>query len=411
MDVPPVSYTTFGPFLRRAAASLPGFRIDRLAEFFGLPSNCFTTVDAGKGIILAYRRSYGSAVGYLLRGTFFFDEGHSIIRGYPKITYGSQYQGMVPFAVSAERELLSCLKRNRIIFEEKIDGINIRMYQWRNNFYFATRMVCDGSNIKGDIQWCDVAKRIIGTRYPGAYDLVNDGYIPVFEIVSPLFTHLTLKAAEEDAYLIDVMKDFTFLTRERKEEVAAAYHLKIPRIVSEIHSSMSPEQFRKKVSELEYYAETLGLEGVVARSYKVEPGEEPGDQVYLKVKVGDVRKIHWGGTIPKRFIVEAIRGVRMDLSQEEFLDRDLALGLIREELSQDVVIGAEVDEKVVRLYEEIRGEVEGQLRAEGEARSLIEQHRFPTKKEAALWMQANGIDRLVMNRVFAMMDETEVPER
>jgi hypothetical protein len=103
--------------------------------------------------------------------------------------------------------------------------------------------------------------------------------------------------------------------------------------------------------------------------------------------------------------------VQTDLSREEFLDHTLALDLIREELSQDVVIGIEVDEKVVRLYEEIRGEVEGQLLAEEKARSLIEQYRFPTKKDAALWMQTNGIDRLVRGKVFAMMDETETPER
>jgi hypothetical protein len=207
------------------------------------------------------------------------------------------------------------------------------------------------------------------------------------------------------------MKDSTFLTRERKEEIAATYHLKVPRIVSEIRASMSPEQFRKKVSELEHYAETLGLEGVVARSYKVETGEEPGDQVYLKVKVGDVRKIHWGGTIPKRFILEAIRGVQADLSAEEFLNRDLVLDLVREELSQDIVLGAESDEKVVRVYEEIQGEVKDQLLAEEEARSLLERHRFPTKKEAALWMQAERVDRRIMGKVFEMMDEAEVPER
>lgn len=348
--------------------------IPSLAGALDIPESCFRQTE---GPILAYRRYLEQPIGYLLRGTLFFPG--LVVRGYPKITYGAVHEFHKPFAKAAERMLLSCLKDGRILFEEKIDGINVRMYRYRDRFYFATRMVWDGSNRKGELQWGEMARQIVERKYPGAYHLVKAGYVPVFEMTSPQFTHLSLPAEEDELFLIDVLRDHKFVHREKKERLAAEHGLRVPRVVSTIEGAMTPKQFHKEVRALEHYAEQLGLEGVVAKGFKGD-----SDQVFLKVKVAEVRAEHWGASIPKRFILEAIRRVRAEAGQETFLDGPKALRLILEELSGDFVIPDK--EKVRRYYKQVRAEAEQERTARARAETILQQG-FTTRKELALYLE------------------------
>lgn len=366
----------------RALDASERFDIPALAGVLGVPERCFTQAE---GPILAYRRYWEKPIGYLLRGTLFFLG--QIVRGYPKITYGTVYESHKPFAKTAERMLLSCLKDGRILFEAKIDGINIRMYRYRGQFHFATRMVWDGSNRKGELQWGEIAREITDRNYPGAYRLVEAGYVPIFEMTSPRFTHLSIYSEADDLTLIDILRDHKFVPREERERLAAEYGLRVPRVISTLEGSMTPKRFHKEVRTLEHYAKQLSLEGVVAKGFKGD-----SDQVFLKVKVAEVRAEHWGASIPKRFILEAISRVQAEADEETFLDESKALPLILEELSDDFVVPDR--EKVARYYRQVQEEVEQQQVARTRAKAILKQ-RFATRKELALYLEEKGEDPLV----------------
>ncbi|MBN1352433.1 hypothetical protein JXJ21_23750 [candidate division KSB1 bacterium] len=352
--------------------------IDSLATYFNMPAKCFAEV--APGVILVIQKWAEQPIGYLMRGSIFFVNERIAVRGMPKIMYGRVYQEGTPAAVVAEQELLSCLKHDSIIFEEKLDGVNIRMYCVREKTYFATRMKYDGYSEKGDFIFGNMARDIVKKKYPGAYELAASGDVPIFEMLSPRFDYLTIKAKQDDLFLIDVLRQNKFLQREEKEELAQQYHLKVPRIISKINRDLSSKQFLKEVKRLEHYAHQLGIEGVVAKAFAGE-----SDQVFLKVKTQDVRTEHWGTMgIPRRFIVEAIRNLRAESTRDEFVNRELALDKIVEELADDFIITEKNTQKIEQYYNEEYAIAKTELDAINRAESLLKENRFKSKKELAL---------------------------
>ena len=358
--------------------TIEDWSVESLSQYFQMPARCFAEV--APGVILAIQKWAEQAIGYLMRGSIFFVKERTAIRGMPKIMYGRIYQAGTPAAVVAEREILSCLKNDTILFEEKLDGVNIRMYRVKDSYYFASRMKYDGYSEKGDFIFGEMARTIIDKKYPQAYDLVDAGYTPIFEMLSPKFDYLTLKANEDEMILIDVMQQNKFLRREEKQRLAEQYHLKLPRIISTINRSMSPKQFLKEITSLEYYCHQLGIEGVVAKAFK-----DDSDQVFLKVKTQDVRTEHWGTmSIPKRFISEVIRQFKAEFSREEFVDREFTLNKIIEELSDDFLIGEQNIPKIEQYYNEEYEKVVAEREAIRRAKEILKQMNFQSKREIAL---------------------------
>lgn len=378
--------------------------VESLSQYFKMPAECFAEV--APGVILVIQKWTEQAIGYLMRGSIFFVEERVAIRGMPKIMYGRIYQESTPAAVVAERELLSCLKNDTILFEEKLDGVNIRMYRVKNKVYFATRMKYDGVSEKGDFIFGEIAETIIDKKYPKAYELVDAAYILIFEMLSPKFDYLTLKAKQDDMILIDVMQQNKFLRRGEKEKLARQYDLKVPKIISTIDRSLSQKQFLKEIKSLEYYCHQLGIKGVVAKAFK-----DDSDQVFLKVKTQDVWTEHWGTMgIPKRFITEVIRQFKAELSKEEFINRDFTLSKIIEELSDDFVISEHNIPKIEQYYDEEYSKVAYELKASQRAKEILEQTNFQSKKEIALATQKES--QLVRHFLFKYwMDEKSPGEK
>lgn len=319
------------------AENLPRFTPHILSNHFRIPSNCFIEMDDNPNVILAYKRHKDrSAEGFLLKGTFFFKNDKRIVRGYPKILYGRTHQESIPFARQAETELLSCLKTNPIKFEEKVDGINIRVYKRNSKYYFATRKRYDGSPRIGNIQWGKIAKRILDSKYPKAYDLVKAGFMPVFEITSPLFDHLVIKSETEDAFLVDVVdENHMFVDREVREEMADFGGFKLPRIIKTVEGPISDKAFRKLYKSLEYYAESLGIEGMVSKSRRTYEDGAKGDQVFLKIVTNDVRKAHRGYVLPKRCVDATVLKVIESMNKEELQDLGYVVEFVEEELAEE----------------------------------------------------------------------------
>lgn len=358
--------------------SVEKWTVDSLAKYFGMPSKCFAEV--APGVILVIQKWAEQAIGYLMRGSIFFVNARVAVRGMPKIMYGRIYQEGTPAAVVAERELLSCLKNDSILFEEKLDGVNIRMYRVKSSYYFATRMKYDGFSDKSNFPFGKMAKAMVDEKYPGAYELVDAGFVLIFELLSPKFDHLTIRASEDDLVLIDLMQQNKFLRRKVKAELAEQFHLKVPRIISTIDRSMTPKQFLKEIKSLEYYCHQLGIEGVVAKSFK-----DDSDQAFLKIKTQDVRSEHWGTMgIPKRFITEVIRQFRTEFSKAEFANREFTLNKIIEELRDDFILTEKNIPKIEKYYDEEYRKVNDELAAIDRAKELLKQNRFQSKKELAL---------------------------
>lgn len=351
--------------------------IQSLSQHFQIPPNYFAEVDPG--VLLIVHKWAEQPIGYLLRGSIFFVNARVAVRGMPKIMYGSIYQETIPAAIEAEKELLSCLKTNPILFEEKLDGVNIRMYRANSHYYFATRMKYDGLSDKGSFRFGDMAKEIIDKNYPAAYALVDDGYVPIFELLSPRFDYLSIPALKDDIVILDILKDNKFLHRAEKEALAARYELKTCQIISTIDRQMTHKRFLKEIKKLEYHCHQLGIEGVVAKAFI-----NNSDQVFLKIKTQDIRSEHWGTSgIPKRFIVEIVRNLKAELSLNEFVDQSYTLPKLIEELSDDFIISEKNSQKIKRYYAEIQSQVQTELAAIERAQTILKNRKFNSKKELA----------------------------
>jgi ATP-dependent RNA circularization protein (DNA/RNA ligase family) len=373
-------YSGFYKLFQRVA-QIENWTISELSAHFQLPSECFR--ETSPGIITVLRKSTQLPHSYLLPGSFFFVKEHVAVRGMPKILFGQVYQPPNAVTCRAEQELRACLSENPIILEEKINGVNIRMYRVGEQYYFATRRKFNGTRQLGEYVFSEIARECVEKKYPGACALVDAGFQPVFELISPMFGFLSTTPRATDLILIDVLENHRFVGREKKATLAEQYQLKIPNVIATIEQPLTDRQFLKEIKRLEYLCHELKIEGLVAKGCLPD-----SDQVFLKIKAQEIQTEHWGTTeIPKRFILEVIHGLKNELEPAEFLDRNFALGLILDELSDDFVIIPENQEKVEQYYETHRGEVAEQFAAHARARQLWADHPFESRRDIALATQ------------------------
>jgi len=373
---------------------LPEWTVDSLSHYFQVPSSHFKEV--APGIILAEPARTGRAVDFLIQGAIFFQKGRIAVRGMPAIFYGSAYQKSLPVAFTAEQELLDCLDQEPLIFEQKYDGLNIRLYQVAARYYFATRFQYNAYKEKSDLNPGELTQKIVEQKYPEAYALADSGYVPVFELLSPAFADFTQPTKSEDLILIDILKDNKFVKRAEKEALARKYQLRLPPIIATLEQPVTSRQFLKRMKSLEYQCHQLGIEGVVGKTFQGD-----SDQVFIKIKAQNIRTDHLGTPeIPKRFILEAVEYIRLELTRTEFVDRQYGLGKIIDTLSDDFIITPENRQKIEQYYEEKRTVVDRELRAFNRARQLFAEHQFQSTKEMALFTRNE--DQLVRFFLFQL---------
>ena len=281
----------------RECRHLPEWTRETLAAFFGVGIGAFS--QDGPAITFHQAGSH-AAVSYVLKGTIFFTDTRTLVRGYPRILPVSDYT-TERFAATQERTLFKTLRDGEVIVEKKEDGINIRLYQHGDKksspFGFATRDVYDGSNplvsagienVRGlGIDYGSSAKKLIDKLYPSAYKLAALGFTLCFEMTLPEIDTV-IPADQPDMILIDVIDpDYVFVDRLEKERIAEDYRLKLVELHGRLTGGSEAGDIYKRLRSLEHLATRDGIEG-----YVVKGRFEDSDQLFLKVKPAVVRDAH-----------------------------------------------------------------------------------------------------------------------
>ncbi len=281
----------------RECRHLPEWTRETLAQFFHVEVGAFSQ----DGSAITYHQAGShAAVSYVLKGTVFFTDTRTIVRGYPRILPVSDYTAE-RFAATQERTLFKTLRDGEVVVEKKEDGVNIRLYQHGDKknspFGFATRDVYDGSNplvsagienVRGlGIDYGSSAKKLVDKLYPSAYKLAALGFTLCFEMTLPEIDTV-IPADQPDMILIDVIDpDYVFVDRLEKERIAEDYRLKLVDLHGRLTGGSEAGDIYKRLRSLEHLATRDGIEG-----YVVKGRFEDSDQLFLKVKPAVVRDAH-----------------------------------------------------------------------------------------------------------------------
>jgi ATP-dependent RNA circularization protein (DNA/RNA ligase family) len=336
---------------------------------------------------------------YLLAGTLFFVAERIAIRGTPKIFYPFISTQHNLFASQAEQELRTCLEHESVIFEEKIDGINLRFFYVGEQYFFLPRFGAGLKKNPTDFNFEHTAQKILEKNYPRALELANSGHILIFELVSPAFDFLSLPSKKADLILIDVLKENKFLSRQEREKIAAATGFSLPRVLKILDQPLNDRQFLKEIKSLEYMAHQLGIEGMVAKGQNNE-----GEPVFLKIKAQGYRVEHIGTSeIPRRIINEVIQSLKIELGWESFVNQELSWPILLNELGADFVLTSENRQKIEQYYESERKLIAQKLEACQQAQAILQTHKFTSRKEVA---QAAGNNSMLRQFLFQIWEES-----
>lgn len=287
-------YLEIAEKLRDCKKSLPEWTRESLSKFFAVGIGAFSQ----DGPAITYHQAGShAAVSYVLKGTVFFADTRTIVRGYPRILPVSDYT-TERFAATQERTLFKTLRDGEVVVEKKEDGVNIRLYQHGDKknspFLFATRDVYDGSNplvsagienVRGlGIDYGSAAKKLVDKLYPNAYKLAALGFVLCFEMTLPEI-ETVIPADQPDMILIDVIDpDYVFVDRLEKERIAEDYRLKLVELQGRLTGGSEAGDIYKRLRSLEHLATRDGIEG-----YVVKGRFEDSDQLFLKVRPVVVR--------------------------------------------------------------------------------------------------------------------------
>lgn len=336
---------------------------------------------------------------YLLAGTIFFVAERIAIRGTPKICYPFACTHHNMYASQVEQELRSCLEHTPTIFEEKINGINLRFFCIGKQYYFLTRFQAGLKKKPADFNFEQTARRILEKNYPKAFDLVHSSAVLIFELLSPVFDFLSIPSRIEDLVLIDVIRNHKFLSRLEREEIAATTGLSLPRVLKTLDQPLSDRQFLKEIKSLEYMAHQLGIEGMIAKSQSSE-----GEQVFLKIKAQGYRVEHIGTSeIPRRIINEVLHSLKIEMGWENFVNQELIRPMLLNELSSDYILTSDNRQKIEQYYEDERKLILQKLEAFQQAQMILKTQKFASRKEVA---QAAGSNSILRQFLFQIWEES-----
>lgn len=351
------------------------------------------------GILVIQPIHFTKPTDYLLTGTLFFTNKRIAIRGTPDIFFPFSSARHNQNANLAEQELKSCPENQSIIFEEKIDGLNLRFFCIGEQYFFLPR-ICPGlkKNLP-DFNFEKTARQILEHKYQKAFELVRAGSVFIFELISPALDFLSLPAQKEDLILIDVLKENKFLPRTAREEIASSTGLALPRVLKTINQPLNDRQFLKEMKSLEYMAHQLGIEGMVAKGQSHE-----GEQVFLKIKAQGYRVEHIGTSeIPRRIINEVLQSMKIELGWKNFINHDLSWPILLNELNADFILTDENRQKIEQYYESERKLVSEKLETYRNAQKILNSQKFASRKEIA---QAAGGNSLLRQFLFQIWEES-----
>ncbi|HLE07000.1 MAG TPA: RNA ligase family protein [archaeon] len=362
---------------------LNGFRGEftkvSIANHFGVSQSNFKEI-SDKIIYVAERVS--SETDALLKGTIFCLESKKIIRGYPKIFYGTIYQDAVDVAKKAEKELLEC---SELLVEKKEDGTNIRVWLDVNNkIMFSSRNEIISTDAK-----------VMSRLFPESAKPLLEKYILVFELVMP--KRGMIHYEKEDIILIDIIDTKTqkFIKRAEKEVMARNAGLNIVQTL--LNERISSANFMESVLKLESLAQKYLFEGFVVKGFL-------DDQIFLKIKPEFIRNEIWLGGIPRARVVEAFNEAQNKLSPDELVDKTKAVGYVIKELSEDFILSV-VDKKRINDYydKEVVEFIKVKVSTEEAVKIYKTLNNISTKKDFAL--KILHYDRHVKAELFRLWDE------
>jgi hypothetical protein len=128
--------------------------------------------------------------------------------------------------------------------------------------------------------------------------------------------------------------------------------LSVARVLSRIEGAQPLPQFHKALRALEHYAHTLGIEGMVGKACRPTRDGVCGDQVFLKVKTEELRRLHRGTGLPDRVLRAALDRVTDGLSAADLADTTTIVDLVAEDLEEEgeTRVGPELRKRIEELH-------------------------------------------------------------
>lgn len=366
--------------LRKTEQELTTFSPETLSDFFS--SDPGNIIEVGKDAYLFFERKNNPRKSRL-HGTIFLADLKRVIRGFPKMEYvPSDSMSKSESVLTTERSICN---NPPISFEEKINGINFRVFLHNREFRFATRQTYDG--VYGE-NWASYARRITAPS-PGLFDLVKEGYVPVIEVTSPDFKDLTGERRNEGFYLIELIRDHRFVPITDRQRLAKERGLKTPRLMKVVDSQITPEELESICIRLNQRCLEAGIEGVVVKS------DEGSDISFLKSKP---KKERFG---LKDAISNCLSGYYNELGVNVFSEGN-AWNMLLAELSEDFIIKPTNIELIKLRYGEFLEFTKRDREAQEKARLFLGSNKPTSRKELAELAKSERIQGRVKHWVFEL---------
>ncbi|MAH07987.1 hypothetical protein CMI38_07100 [Candidatus Pacearchaeota archaeon] len=327
---------------------------------------------------LLYFEKEGSAEKSLLHGSIFLTNDHKVIRGYPKIGYIGIYDED-PRSLNTE---IAISQNPKVYFEEKKNGVNIRVFKHKGDYRFATRYHYDENQ---ETNWASLTREIIGDNN-GVYNLVDNGYIPILEVTHPSFKEFTGVTESPGIYLIDLIEDHKFVTTDKKREISEIYGVNVPELLKTLDGEITIDDLREESIKLNEHCKKTGLEGVVIKS--------SGKEIFsLKSKP---RRERFG-------LKDAIDKTLISYSKShdsETFSTDNAWPIILSELNKGFILKETNMGIVIDRYQRFKEEVLKKEEFKDRANQILSKGNFLESRELAKYIGENGLDSKLRGALF-----------
>jgi hypothetical protein len=343
-----------------------------LANYLGVSQK--NIVPASKDALLYFEMEKNPA-NSPLHGSIFLVDERRVIRGFPKIGYVGIYRG-------DDRELdteIAITQNPPVYFEEKKNGVNIRAFKHNKEVGFATRY-----SYERDGKWTEIAEELFGES-EGLRVLVDQGYVPVFEMTHPDFEEFTGARNEKGVYLIDLIKDHRFIGVDERRSISERYGFVSPRIFEVLDGELTVEKVREECRRVNELCAREGIEGAVIRDSQ--------GSIALKTKP---RRERYGLKDATNMILD--RYLR-EQGAKIFLEGS-ALSLVISEIEEDFVLKNTNRKVVMDRYDHFERRVQDVESNRELAEEILSKGNFLDSRELAKFIKEQGISGILKGVLF-----------